>query len=40
MLVVAAHVLGQTYAGDVGIETDDVKIDAKMYAPNPNKKYR
>jgi len=39
-MAIPVPVLGQTYAGDVGIEKDDVKIDAKTYALNSNKKYR
>jgi hypothetical protein len=36
-LTIPALVLGQTYASDVGIEKDDVKIGAKEYSPHPNR---
>ncbi len=38
-LTIPALVLGQTYASDVGIEKDDVKIGAKEYSPYPNRAY-
>jgi len=36
-LALPTLVLGQTYAGDVGIEEDDVKIGAKEYSPYLNR---
>ncbi len=36
-LAIPALVVGQTYAGDVGIEKDDVKIGAKEYSPYLNR---
>jgi hypothetical protein len=36
-MAIPVPVLGQTNAGDVGIEKDDVKIDANTYSPNPKK---